>query len=313
MRWGFLLILLLFFIGLSGQHLYQKPKPCVDKSILDAIIGEISNKPLERPLRILWVYGYDEHHIAGAHDYVKVKDLFVELLTSIKNVSVEAVFHFPSKTQFENTDLIIMYLHLPKLKKRQFKNFKNYIENGGGVVSLHETAILRPSRKGKSLSKCLGMAWNDDKSKWGAIFDDIKVDNQHDIFKGFPGKIKINDEFYWDLFQQKEVEILGTVRTGPDEDSMGPVPDSLLSKKASPMFWTYQIGQGKVFGTTTGHHTFTYYDPEFRIILFRAMAWTVGMEPDALMPLVFQGITSEDFKVGIITDMRYWKGKRRPK
>ena len=88
---------------------------------------------------------------------------------------------------------------------------------------MHETAIIRPAALGKSLSKCLGFAWNEGTSKWGAIFDEINIDNQHAIFRGFPKKLTINDEFYWDLYQEESVKILGSVRTGPDEDSSGPV------------------------------------------------------------------------------------------
>jgi type 1 glutamine amidotransferase len=307
-----LIVLFLFLITeASGQHLYQLPKQPKAKKELDKIIGKVSTYPLKEKLSILWVYGYDEHHIAGAHDYVKVKNLMVGLLNEVQNVSVDEVFHFPTKEQFEKTDLVVMYLHLPNLKSKQFESFQNYIKNGGGVVSLHETAIMRPASKGKLLSKCLGFAWNEGTSKWGAVFDKINIDNEHEIFKGFPSKIAINDEFYWDLFQEKGTDIIGSVRTGPDEDSDGPIPEEMLSENKSPMFWTYELGKGKVFGTTTGHHTFTYYDPEFRIILFRAMAWVTGIESDPFMSLVFEGITDANNMIGITDPMRYWKGKIR--
>ena len=77
------------------------------------------------------------------------------------------------------------------------------------------------------------------------------------------------------------------------------------------MFWTLEAGRGRVFGTTTGHNTFTYYDPEFRIVLFRALAWAAKENPDPFMKLVFEGITSEKGTVGITDDMRGWKGKLR--
>lgn len=296
---------------LLGQHLYQLPKPLVEKSQLEEIVGTVNSQKPSRPLHLLWVYGYDADHIAGAHDYVKVKDLMKELLGEVPDLTFEEVFHFPTEAQFARADLAVMYLHLPQLKKRQYATFQAFIERGGGVVSLHETAIIRPTSKGKLLSECLGFAWNEGVSKWGAIFDEINIDNDHPIFRGFPNKITIRDEFYWELYQEEGVDILGTVRTGPDEDSEGPVPEDKLSELESPMFWTYEIGEGKVFGTTTGHHTFTYYDPEFRIILFRAMAWVVNEDPDPFMPLVFKGITNKEGMVGNTDIMRYWEGKRR--
>lgn len=105
------------------------------------------------------------------------------------------------------------------------------------------------------------------------------------------------------------MEVLGAVRTGPEGDSEGPVTEDELSETESPVFWTYTLGLGKVFGTTTGHHTFTYYDPEFRIILFSAIAWLIDEKADPFMPLVYEGITNEQNMVGTTKDMRYWKGK----
>ena len=54
-----------------GQHLYQQPKPLINQDELEKIIGPISTNALAEDIHVLWVYGYDEHHIAGAHDYVK--------------------------------------------------------------------------------------------------------------------------------------------------------------------------------------------------------------------------------------------------
>lgn len=298
-------------IILEGQHLYQLPKPLQKKADLDKIIGTLTTSIPSRDLRVLWVYGYDEHHIAGAHDYVKVKDLMQRLLIKVPGVTVRSVFHFPTQAEFEGADLVIMYLHLPQLEKYQYRQLRNFVEEGGGLISLHETAIMRPKKEGKKLSKCLGFAWKEGTSKWGAIHDDINIDNQHEIFKGFPKKLTIIDEFYWDLFKRKSVKILGTVRTGENGNSEAPMDKALLSKKESPMFWTYEYGKGRIFGTTTGHHTFTYYDPEFRIALFRAIGWVLKEKPDPFMPLVFVGITNENGMVGTTDDMRYWEGKRR--
>jgi type 1 glutamine amidotransferase len=305
------LVLLLFLSSnLFGQHLYQLPKPPKKISELDHIIGKISSKKTLKQLNVVWVYGYDKHHIAGAHDYVKVKDLMTGLLSKVPNISIGEAFQFPSDEQFDKADLLVMYLHLSQLNNKQFASLKNFVARGGGLVSLHETAIMRPASQGKRLSECLGFAWNEGTSKWGAIFDKITINNEHPIFKGFPDKISIRDEFYWNLFQEEGTEILGSVRTGPTENSDGPVPEHQLSDEESPVFWTYKIDKGKVFGTTTGHHTFTYYDPEFRIVLFRAMAWVVDEKPDSFMPLVFEGITN-DGKVGIKEDLRGWEGKIR--
>ncbi len=295
----------------AAQHEWQKPKPLRTKADLEKIIGPLETKAPSKDLRILWVWGYDANHRPGAHDYLRVRDLMSGLLRKVPRVSVDEVFHFPTKEQFAGADLVAMYLHLPPLKAEQYANFKAYIRRGGGVVALHETAIMRPASEGKKLAQCLGMAWDEGRSEWGAIFEDITIENDHAIFKGFPSKLRIVDEFYWDLNRIDGIDVLGTVRTGPPHGSRGPIPESRLSVAPSPMFWTLEMGQGRVFGTTTGHNTFTYYDPEFRIVLFRALGWVLREKPDPFLPLVFEGITNEKGMVGTVDDMRDWKGKLR--
>lgn len=298
---------------LHAQHQWQKPKPLVPKATLEKLIGPLSAEAPSKELKITWVWGYDASHHPGAHDYLKVRDLMTGLLNAVPKVTVDTAYHFPSKEQLEQADLLVLYLHLPQLTDGQYTDFKSYIARGGGVVALHETAIMRPASEGQKLASCLGMAWNEGTSNWGAIFEDISIENEHEIFQGFPDKLRIVDEFYWNLIQHKDAKILGTVRTGPPGSSRGPLPEERLSKERSPMFWTLESGKGKVFGTTTGHNTFTYYDPEFRIVLFRAMAWAMGEKADPFMPLVYEGITNSEQMVGTTDTMRDWKGKlRRP-
>lgn len=294
-----------------AQHTWQKPKPLVAREQIEKVTGDYRGIELSQDRHVVWVWGYDRPHQPGAHDYLRIRDLMTGLLGRVPKLTVETAYQFPTQTQLENADLVVMYLHLPDLSDRQYISLRSYLEEGGGLVALHETAIIRPATEGKKLAQCLGMSWDEGNSKWGAIFEEISIRNEHPIFKGFPEKISITDEFYWDLNRKDGVEILGSVRTGPDKNSTERVPKSMLSDTASPMFWTYESGKGRVFGTTLGHNTFSYYDPELRIILFRAMAWTMREKPEPLMPLVFHGITNSDGMVGTTDDMRNWKGKLR--
>ena len=294
-----------------AQHEWQKPKPLKAKLDIEKIVGEMSTTMPSKELQILWVWGYDRNHRPGAHDYLRVRDLMCGLLRKVPKVTVTEVYHFPTTKQLEEADLMAMYLHLPELRDKQYADLKSFIRRGGGVVALHETAIMRPASEGKKLALCLGMAWDDGRSKWGAIFEDISIKNSHPIFEGFPKTLRIMDEFYWKLNQAEKVDILGTVHTGPPNGSRGPQQKEQLSKEPSPVFWTLKNGKGRVFGTTTGHNTFSYYDPEFRIVIFRAMAWVMNEKPDPFLPLVYDGITSEKKMVGTVYDMRNWKGKLR--
>jgi len=101
-----------------------------------------------------------------------------------------------------------------------------------------------------------------------------------------------------------DAEVIGDVRVGPPAHSKGPVDASALSEQRHPAIWTLEVGKGRVFGTTIGHNTFTYFDPRFRIMLFRAMAWAMRTPPDPFMPLVFTGITDDTGMVGTTDAMR---------
>ena len=307
-------IAIIFLVSSSlchAQHPWQKPKPLVPRVAVEKIIGPIENASPSKDRHIVWVWGYDKPHAPGAHDYLRVRDLMTGLLKKVPTFTVDTAYLFPTQTQFDKADLVVMFLHLPQLTAMQYAMFQSFIRRGGGVVAIHETAIIRPASEGKKLAECLGMAWNEGQSRWGAIFEDISIDNQHPVFKGFGDKLKINDEFYWDLNQVDGVQVIGSVRTGPPNSSAARVPVAMLSTKPSPMFWTLESGKGRVFGTTLGHNTFSYYDPELRIVLFRAMAWAMREASGPLMPLVFDGITSAEGMVGTTDDMRNWTGKLR--
>jgi type 1 glutamine amidotransferase len=309
--------LIYLFVGLVGllpvfaQHEWQKPKPLIHKAELEKIMGPLTTQEPSKDLRVLWVWGYDKSHRPGTHDYLKIRDLMSGLLSKVPRVTVEQVFQFPTKQQFDTADLVAMYLHLPDLNDVQYANFKSFVRGGGGVVAFHETAIMRPAARGKMLAECLGMAWDEGRSEWGAIFADVSIKTDHPIFAGFPDTLRIVDEFYWNLNQIEGIEILGSVRTGPPHVSRWLIPEAMLSKRRSPMFWTLEMGNGRVFGTTTGHNTFTYYDPEFRIVMLRAMAWVLREKPDPFLPLVFDGITHDNEMVGTNDSMRDWTGKLR--
>lgn len=296
--------LLLVTLPCYAQHDWQKPKPLVPRAHLEKIIGPVVEKQTSEPRHIVWVWGYDKNHRPGAHDYLRVRDAMLGLLKKVPGVTVDTAYGFPTKAQFDEADLVVMYLHLPQLSNEQYAMFADYIERGGGVVALHETAIMRPASEGKKLCRCLGMAWDEGRSQWGALFEDISIKNKHAVFTGFPDRLTIVDEFYWQLNREDNIEVLGEVRTGPAKHSRGPVDESKLSTEKSPVFWTHTLGKGRVFGTTTGHNTFTYFDGEFRVVLFRAMAWAMREKPDPFMPLVFDGITNDAGLVGTTNTMR---------
>lgn len=296
----------------NAQHTWQKPSTPLKRPEVDKLIGPVSNDPLSKPRHIVWVWGYDGGHQPGNHDYTRVRDLMVGLLQQVSKVTIETAYLFPTKTQFERADLVVMYLHLPGLDAEHYALLDPYLSRGGGLVAIHETMIQRPRARGQQWARRIGLAWSEGESQWGALFTDVRVNNEHQIFANLPEHVEIVDEFYWHLHQanDKQQQTLATVPVGPPRQSRGPVASEKLSGERYPVFWTMRFGEGRVFCSLPGHNTFLFYGPRFRIILFRGLAWAMNEQPDPLMPLVTAGIEQNGL-VGTTDTMRDWRQKPR--
>ena len=84
--------------------------------------------------------------------------------------------------------------------------------------------------------------------------------NEHPAFKGLPKSVIFNDESYWNLLKRDNVEVIGAIAPKLDNNAIS-FADILKNKQVrSDAFWTYKSGKGRVFGTTTGHYTYTYFE-----------------------------------------------------
>ena len=167
-----------------------------------------------------------------------------------------------------------------------------YQKRGGGLIVIH-MALMQGS--GEAWSKRIGLAWDlkRDDTKWGVLPRPVTLTEaarQSPIFERFPEKFDLADEFYWELRgDPARVTPLVTAPAGPaiadkSLDRQPKIDD--LDGKAWPVMWTTEVGPGRVFVSGVGHNYFTFNDPYFRIILLRAMAWTMNESFDPFKPLV---------------------------
>jgi type 1 glutamine amidotransferase len=116
-----------------------------------------------------------------------------------------------------------------------------------------------PNANPLELASRIGLSWEPGKTKFrhGPLELEFAA---HAITAGLP-KAKFIDESYWPLVgDPKGVEVLATqVEDGAPR----------------PMAWLREAGKGRVFCTLLGHYTWTFDDPFFRILVLRAMSWTV--------------------------------------
>jgi len=296
-----------------GKSIAPRPNDPIPKAEVAKLTGDWNGVELSRDLRILWLSGPEDHG-GGEHDYIRIKELFVPMLDAIPRVTVDEAFQFPTQDQFDQADVLIQYLHLPDLSDEQFEMFQAFVDRGGGVVSIHESCIMRPIGRAEKLAACIGCSWKgNDRSRWSK-FDHghpLYLKTGHPAFTGLPESVRFNDESYWNLLARDNVEVIGAIAPGSDAES--PSFDEVLKREGvrGHAFWTYTFGKGRVVGTTTGHYTYTFHDPLYRLLLMRCLAWALDEDPAPFMPLVFEGITNKQGLVGTTDTMLDYKNRKQ--
>lgn len=268
------------------QHPWQT-SPQRDLATVAEILGPVDDKVPTRDVKIVWVWGDDENHKPGYHEYGKVKDKFARLFRMVPRVTFEEAKGFPTPEQWQTADLVVFYLQLESLKEHDFEQMDSYLRRGGGMVAIHAAMVL----PGQELANRFGLAWKSDASRWG-VLPDATIDpaTPLGIMKGFPEKLSLVDEHYWNLLGSvDDITVLATAPGGPQGASKEPADPSQLDGKAWPLFWTKEVSRGRVFGSIPGHNLFTFDDPYFRIILLRGMAWAMRQPVDPFKPLVTAG------------------------
>jgi len=290
-RMACIVVLLLTVSSTSrAQFSWQRPVRR-SKEEVAKILGPITQKEPSRDLNIVWVWGIDKLHAKETHEYAWVMDRYVNtLLPRVPRVTVTASMYFPKKELWEKADLVVFYLW-PR-EKWDYGLIDAYQRRGGGLVFIH-MAVMQGS--GAELSKRIGLAWDlkRDGTRWGILPTPVTLTDaalKSPIFKGFPKKFDLADELYWRLKGDPAgITPLMTAPAGPkiaNKPLPGPPKIEDLDGKKWPVMWTKEVGRGKVFVSLVGHNYFTFNDPFFRIILLRAMAWTMNESFDPFKPLV---------------------------
>ena len=275
-----------------AQHLWQKPQPPKSRTALEKIMGPAveTKTSKDRHIVIVWI---PRDHAKGFHEYELIMIKWRAMLSKVPGVTVSTARKFPDKKQWEEADLVVFYLHLDFLKEEHYEPMDAFLARGGGIVSIHETMIQRPT--GDALAERIGLAWDNGRSEWGLLPNPVTVDNTHPIFQGFPKEMNFVDEYYWVLTgDTNKINVLGTAQAGPPGNTRRDHRADQLDGKAWPVFWTREHDQGRVFCSLVGHNQFVFDNPEFRIVLLRGMAWAMRESFDPFKPLVTEGVTLAD-------------------
>lgn len=292
-RWLAVFLSLFTAGAVYGQHPWQEP-PHRDPAEIARIIGPIEQREPSRDLNIVWVWGVDKNHDRGAHEYAWVMDRFVNtLLPAVPRVTTVPAMYFPTEEQWKRADLVVFYLQSREAwGKKHYDLIKAFQARGGGLIFLHLALLQFP---GDALEECIGLSYGTQTSPngpsgWGVLPTPVKLTKaarESPLFEGFPREIDLVDEHYWNLSgDPNTITTMVTSPAGPSGPSTGPPEPEELDGKEWPLMWTKVTGRGRVFASGPGHNYFTFNDPYFRIILLRAMAWTMNESFDPFKPLV---------------------------
>ena len=284
-----------------------------DAASVKRIIGPVEQTEPSRDLNILWVWGIDQFHDQwrDAHEYVWAMDRFCyDLLPHVPRVTITPVYYWPTDEQWDTADLAVFYLMPhgdgatgfddgtePEGDHRgtwDYDTIDAFQQRGGGLIFIHFSIY---EGTGVELAKRIGLAWSKDNPDQettvsGAVVTMTVTSKglESPILENFPRQFDLHDELYWPLVgDQSKINILLTAEAPRDTSVRGRYPQDgppETDGKQWPVAWTKEVGKGRVFATVAGHNFFAFNDPYFRIMLLRAMAWTMNESFDPFKPLV---------------------------
>ena len=246
--------------------------PPRSRAELDAVLK--GSAAVERPKRLTIVLSAGpKDHGPGEHDYPLWLKRWSALFATDSSVAVETANGWPSAKQLETADVIVFYSNNPGWDAARAALLDRFLAHGGGVVLIHYAVDGHETVK--ALADRIGLAWQGGKSAFrhGPLEIDFS-NSKHPISRGFE-KLRLVDESYWNLVGDlMSIELIGT---GMEEGS------------PRPLFWTRQVGSGRVFVSIPGHFNWTFDDPLFRVLILRGVGWAANQPIDRFNELATLG------------------------
>jgi len=225
-----------------------------------------------QPLRILLCSGPKDHG-PDEHDYPLWLDRWSRLLTLAEKVTVKTATGFPTADQLANTDVTVFYNANPGWSQSNAAAMDKYHERGGGAVYIHYA--VDGGKAPDLAAERFGLAFTLGSRFRHGEFDLVFTQPDHPITRGFP-TLHFTDETYWSM--RGDVSRLNVLGISVEDSS------------PRPELWTMERHRSRIVGCIPGHYTWTFDDPLFRILVFRAICWAAKHEnPDRLAELALIG------------------------
>jgi len=224
-----------------------------------------------KPLRLLLCAGPKDHG-PGEHDYPLWLERWSRLLALAPGVTVATSMTFPTSAQLAAADTAIFFSRNPGWNPAAAARLDEFTQRGGGLVYLHWA--VEGGSDVLLLAERIGLATQggvSTKYRHGPVRLDF-VTRDHPITRDFPDTLDLDDETYWNL--------------RGDPARLTPLATAIEEVTPRPQLWVREQHQGRVCVCIPGHHTWTFDDPLYRLLVLRAISWTSHQEnPDRLSSL----------------------------
>jgi type 1 glutamine amidotransferase len=164
------------------------------------------------------------------------------------------------------TDLILQCWTTGSITPDQLLGLRGAVESGAGLAGWHGGIVdsFRSSSDYLHITGGQFAAHPCDIHEYAV--DVVPAFREHEIVRGLPSSITVEDEQYWVLSDPcNEVLATTTIPARDGDRWQGPV--------TVPAIWTRAWGAGRVFVCTPGHHLPTLERPEIRTVIERGLLW----------------------------------------
>ncbi|MHB8862873.1 MAG: ThuA domain-containing protein [Pirellulaceae bacterium] len=209
------------------------------------------------------------------------------LAAGAQNVRVLTAQAWPSADQWEKADLVVAFCYMAWNEQR-IAEVQKFLKQGGGLVLIHSATWTRPEPS-SAIAELTGVGGFVQYRHGPVTLAFNEPSEEHPICRGIPRTIQLEDESYWPPtppLAGDRVQVLAV-----SEEASSDAPNG---RAAQPMFWTYELGKGRVYGCVLGHNNRTFDHPYFRMALLRGMAWAAHADPRRFDPLVLRSASVRD-------------------
>jgi putative heme-binding domain-containing protein len=247
--------------GLLTFLLHEPPKR--DEAEIERVLSDPGDRKSEIPNRNLTIVlvASKQDHGPGQHDYPAWQKKWMTLLGQSPGVTATEAWEWPNPEQWRTADVVVFYFWNHDWSAPRYQQLDDFQTRGGGVVVFHSATIA--DKEPEQLAARLGLAAQPGPTKYRhtPVLLNFVAPTNHAVTRGFK-QLNLLDEPYWPMFgDTNRIEVLAAA----DVDG-----------QARPLVWTFQKGRGRVFASITGHYTWTFDDPLFRVLALRGVAWAAG-------------------------------------